>query len=67
LDDNDPENPWLGLAEDFAKILAPSSGPIGAFQLVTPDPDGNLPWDRGYDERLRHRQRALWEPVKLAH
>jgi hypothetical protein len=66
LYDNDPEQPWLALAEDFSKILTPEAGPIEAFQLVASDPAGHLPWEAGYDESLRPRQRALWEPVKLA-
>jgi hypothetical protein len=66
LYDNDPEQPWLGVAEDFAAILAPEKGPITAFQLVLSDPAGHRPWDEGYDETLRPRQRALWEPLQLA-
>jgi hypothetical protein len=64
LYDNDPENPWLGLAEDFANQSA--AGPITAFQLVLSDQAGNLPWEAGYDERLRPLQRPLWEAVDLA-
>jgi hypothetical protein len=63
LYDNDPENPWLGLAEDFAMILAPETGPITAFQLVISDPAGRLPWDSRYDERLRPLQRELYLPL----
>jgi hypothetical protein len=66
LYDRDPENPWLGLAEDFAAILAPDKGPICAFQLVASDAEDRMPWDAGYEERLRPRQRALWEPLDLA-
>ena len=66
LYDGDPENPWLGLAEDFATILAPERGPISAFQLVLTDPDGRLPWEPGYDESLRPRQRELYLPVARA-
>jgi hypothetical protein len=64
LYDNDPENAWLGLAEDFATVLAPQSGPIRAVQLVMSDPHGRMPWEAGYDESLRHLQRELWEPVE---
>ncbi len=63
LYDSDPENPWLGLAEDFAAILAPEKGPITAYQLVVSDGDGHLPWDPQYDERLRPRQRELYLPT----
>jgi len=66
LYDNDPEEPWLGLAEDFARLRHPDLGPIEAFQLVLSDQNGCLPWTPGYDERLRPRQRALWEPLELA-
>jgi hypothetical protein len=64
LYDRDPENPWLGLAEDFAAMLAPERGPITAFQLVVSDPQGHRPWDAGYDERLRTRQRELYLPAQ---
>jgi hypothetical protein len=63
LYDNDPENPWLGLAEDIATILAPEKGPISAFQLVISDPNGHLPWEPQYDERLRPLQRELYLPL----
>ena len=63
LYDNDPENPWLALAEDHATILAPERGPISAFQLVLTDAGGHLPWDPQYDETLRPRQRELYLPV----
>jgi hypothetical protein len=63
LYDRDPENCWLGLAEDFATILAPEAGPISAFQLVLSDPHGRLPWEPGYDERLRPLQRELYLPA----
>jgi hypothetical protein len=66
LYDRDPEQPWLGLAEDFATVLAPDKGPIRAYQLVVSDAGGRLPWEPEYDERVRGRQRALWEPVELA-
>jgi hypothetical protein len=63
LYDNDPENPWLGLAEDFATILAPERGPIAAFQLVISDHDGHFPWEPQYNERLRPLQRELYLPT----
>jgi hypothetical protein len=63
---DDPENPWLGLAVDFGLLLGEASQEFEAYQLVMGDADGNLPWEPGYDERLRPRQRALWEPVELA-
>lgn len=66
LYDGDPENPWLGLAEDFAAVLAPERGPISAFQLVVSDGDGHLPWEPQYDERLRPLQRELYLPAAQA-
>jgi hypothetical protein len=66
LYDRDSENPWLGLAEDFAQILAPNNGPITAFQLVVADPNGRSPWEPEYDERLRPLQRELYLPVEIA-
>ena len=66
LYDQDPENPWLGLAEDFAKILAPEKGPITAFQLVMSDSGGHLPWEADYDEALRPLQRELYLPTPAA-
>jgi len=63
---NDPEQPWLSLAETLAMITAPEKGEFTAFQLVLCDPEGHLPWEAGYDERLRPLQRALWEPIELA-
>jgi hypothetical protein len=63
LYENDPENPWLGLAENFAMILAPKRGDFRAFQLVVSDPNGHLPWEPQYDERLRPLQRELYLPL----
>jgi len=63
LYDNDPENPWLGIAETFAAMSAPEKGPMRAFQLVLSDPSGRLPWEEGYDERLRPLQRELYLPL----
>ena len=62
---DDPENSWLGLAFNF-HLLRSGGAEFEAYQLVISDAEGNLPWEPGYDERLRPRQRALWEPAKLA-
>ena len=68
----DEENAWLGLAVTFDTVLWPASHmakakarPLDfqAFQLVLSDNDGHFPWEAGYDERLRPRQRALYEPT----
>ncbi len=63
---DDPEQPWLGLAVDFGLILGGASREFEAYQLVVSDPGGKLPWEPGYDETIRSRQRALWEPTELA-
>jgi hypothetical protein len=57
---------WPALAHDFHFIPEPDSGEFEAYQLVLGDADGKLPWEPGYDETIRDRQRALWEPVELA-
>jgi len=59
----DDEQPWLGIAHTFAHISSPESGDFEAYQLVLSDADHRLPWEPGYDERLRPRQRALYEPA----
>jgi hypothetical protein len=66
LYDGDPENPWLGLAEDYAGVFAPERGPISAFQLAISDHDGHLPWEAQYNESLRPRQRELYLPLDEA-
>ncbi|HLZ73741.1 DUF4262 domain-containing protein [Phenylobacterium sp.] len=60
----DEEQPWLGIAETIAAIQA---GPeFRAFQLVLSDPEGRLPWEPQYDERLRPLQRELYLPAAEA-
>ncbi|WP_337186897.1 DUF4262 domain-containing protein [Phenylobacterium sp.] len=39
-------------------------GGLRAFQLVVRDGAQKFPWDAGYDERLRHRQPALYIPAE---
>ena len=53
---------WLTLAKmrRSKRGLAPDE--LKAFQLVLADEAGHLPWEDGYDERLRPLQPALWEP-----
>jgi hypothetical protein len=63
---DDPEQPWLALAFDFHLILAAGSDEFEAYQLVLSDAGGKLPWELGYDEQLRSRQRPLWEPAEIA-
>ena len=45
-----------------------ADGPRGfeAYQLVLSDAEGKLPWEAGYDERLRPLQVALWDPPEAA-
>ncbi|HEY0647892.1 hypothetical protein [Phenylobacterium sp.] len=38
---------------------------FNAFQLVLSDNDGRMPWDDGYDERLRPLQPALYLPLDV--
>jgi hypothetical protein len=59
----DDEEVWLGLALVHANILNPELGDFEAYQLVLCDADHRLPWEPGYDEQLRPRQVALYEPA----
>lgn len=58
------EEGWFTLA--MMRSLARTGMPFGfeAFQLVLSDNDGRLPWEDGYDERLRGLQPALYLPVE---
>lgn len=51
--------PWARLRR--FKVTGKPYG-LEAYQLVLCDPEGRLPWEPGYDERLRPRQPSLWEP-----
>jgi hypothetical protein len=53
---------WFTLAN--MRSLARNRTPFGfeAFQLVLSDNEGRLPWQDGYDERLRPLQPALYMP-----
>jgi hypothetical protein len=53
---------WLTLAEHRRWKRTGQKRGLEAFQYVLPDHDGRLPWQVGYDEKLRHRQIALWSP-----
>jgi hypothetical protein len=59
----DGDNRWLGIAEAFDAVLSPETGEFEAYQLVLSDGEQRLPWEPGYDERLRPRQPALYEPA----
>ncbi|CAN7584590.1 DUF4262 domain-containing protein [Phenylobacterium sp. LjRoot225] len=56
---------WLTLA--CMRRFARTGMRVGleAYQFVLSDRAGLLPWEPGYDERLRHLQRALWEAPRL--
>ena len=62
----DDEEPWLGIALVFDSISNGAPGDFEAYQLVLSDADGRLPWEAGYDERLRPRQRELYLPTAAA-
>ena len=51
---------WLPLALWRRYAVTGKRHGLEAFQLVLSDPDGRLPWEDGYDERLRTLQPALW-------
>jgi len=53
---------WFGMAmwRRDERGLAPRG--LEAFQLVTPDREGALPWEPGYQERMRAFTPELWRP-----
>ncbi len=59
-----------GRADWFALALMRRAARTGemrglqAFQLVLSDENGRLPWEEGYDERIRFRQPALYLPAQ---
>lgn len=55
---------WLTLA--CVRSFKRHGMPFGfeAFQLVLSDNEGRLPWETGYDERLRPLQPALYLPLE---
>ncbi|WP_309605521.1 DUF4262 domain-containing protein [Phenylobacterium sp.] len=57
----DDEEPWLGISVTIDAMMNSSAEDFEAYQLVLSDADGRLPWEAGYDERLRPRQRALYD------
>ncbi len=57
---------WLPLACMRQFDRTGRRGDLEAYQLVVADPQGNLPWQTGYDERLRERQPALYLPPAKA-
>jgi hypothetical protein len=52
---------WLTFAWT-ARLIDPDLGELAAYQLVLGDAQRRMPWEPGYDESLRHLQRALWLP-----
>ena len=53
---------WFGLARERRRALKGAPDGLRAFQLVSADKAGFLPWEAGYDEAARQWQPALWEP-----
>jgi hypothetical protein len=53
---------WLTLA--CMRRFARTGMRVGleAFQFVLSDAEGRLPWEAGYDQRLRSLQPTLWAP-----
>lgn len=54
---------WFTLAVTRTALNTDQSSGPKVFQLVLSDGDGRLPWEPGYDERLRNRQPALYLPA----
>ena len=50
---------WFAAALERRQRRGATDG-FRAFQLVVADPSRKLPWDEGYDERLRLKQPALY-------
>lgn len=63
----DQLNEWLTLA--CLRLQARGANPrdLEAYQLVLSDADDRLPWEDGYEERLRDRQQMLYLPREAAH
>ena len=40
------------------------SKPVEYLQLVLPDKDGKMPWNKGYDSYLMRCQKHLWERLQ---
>lgn len=53
---------WLTFAVERRKRRTGRGSDLEAFQLVLSDAERRMPWDEGYDERLRLRQPALYLP-----
>lgn len=55
---------WLTFASLRSLVRRGTPFGLEAFQLVLSDNDGRLPWESGYDERLRPLQPSLYEPLE---
>jgi len=53
---------WFSFASARRQVRTGRRFGLEGFQLVLCDEKGLMPWDDGYDERLRPRQPALWLP-----
>jgi hypothetical protein len=60
----DNEDAWLGGAARRRERRTGSARGLQAYQIVLPGNDGLMPWDEGYDERLRMKQPALYLPAE---
>jgi hypothetical protein len=54
---------WLAAAVGHRERRTGRRHGLEAFQLVLADADHRMPWEAGYDERLRMRQPALYLPA----
>lgn len=54
---------WFAFAVERRRRRTGRAFGLEAFQLVLADQQRRLPWDDGYDERLRPLQPALWLPA----
>jgi hypothetical protein len=55
---------WLAAAVNRREKLTGRRAELEAFQLVVADDNARLPWEPGYNERLRMKQPALYLPAQ---
>jgi hypothetical protein len=61
----DADEGWFTFARWY-RFRQTGGDDLEVFQLVLPDGEGILPWQSGYDERLRPLQPALYLPAGVA-
>lgn len=54
---------WFAFAAERRRRRTGRAFGLEVFQLVLADGERRMPWDNGYDERLRFRQPALYLPA----